>query len=239
MALLNFDATNVPQNQALDPLPSGWYNAQIVESEIKPTKDGGGAFLALTLEVMDGPFAKRKLFDRLNLQNRNAVAVEIAYKTLSAICHSVNVIQCQDSQQLHGRPMQVKISLRAATTNEAGQSFKATNEVKGYKALENAMAATQQAPSWAAPAQQPPLPQVAPASVAAPAWAPPSVSAPQAFQPPQQQPQSAVSGVAPWASAPPPQATPAPAPQAAPSATPPWQQPQATATAVAPPWAQR
>src|SRR5574340_423845 len=100
MAGLNFDASTVNPNQAFDPIPPGWYNVQISESEMKPTNDGSGAYLALTMTVLDGPHAGRKLFDRLNLQNKNSVTVEIAYKNLSAICHAVGVIRVQDSAQL-------------------------------------------------------------------------------------------------------------------------------------------
>ena len=52
--------------------------------------------------------------DRLNLQNENPTTVQIAYETLSQICHSVGVIQCQDSQQLHNIPLLVKVKLRPA-----------------------------------------------------------------------------------------------------------------------------
>lgn len=134
MAILNFDATNVEQRETFSPLPPDWYVAQITKSEMKPTKDGSGAYLELELTVIAGEFAKRKLFDRLNLQNNNPVAVDIAMKTLSSICHSVNVIQVADSSQLHGIPLQVKVSVKPAR-NVGGTEYEASNEIKGYKAV--------------------------------------------------------------------------------------------------------
>ncbi len=177
MAQLNFDARQVAPAAALDPIPSGWYNAQIVGSEMKPTSAGDGAFLAMELQVLDGPYAGRKVFDRLNLQNKNPVAVEIAYKQLSAICHAVNVIQVQDSQQLHGRPLQVKVSLRPASTGDDGKQYDANNEVKGYRAMENggavAPAGAPQggAPAWAGQPQQAAPQPPAPTAGPTPPWA--------------------------------------------------------------------
>jgi len=254
MAKLNFDASQVAPSEALEAIPAGWYNAQMTASEMKPTSDGTGAYLQAEFTVLSGDYAGRKLFDRINLQNKNPVAVEIGYKTLSAICHAVGVIQVQDSQQLHGRPLQLKVSLRAAGPGADGKHYEASNEVKGYKGMDGAgvpMAGAPAggAPSWApqAPAQQA-APQYAPPPAAAPQqWAPPAqpaAAAPQQWQQPAPQ---APQAPAPQQWAPPAQqATPAPQ-QAAP--TPPWQgqpaaqapavgQPVAQSNAPVPPWAQ-
>ena len=134
MALLNFNAANVEPSEAFVPIPADWYVAQITKSEMKPTKDGTGAYLELELTVIAGDHAKRKVFDRIHLENKNPVAVDIAMKTLSAICHAVNVIQVADSQQLHGLPLQVKVSVKPART-ENGTTYEPSNEVKGYKAV--------------------------------------------------------------------------------------------------------
>lgn len=254
MAQLNFDASQVAPSEALEAIPAGWYNAQMTASEMKPTADGTGAYLQAEFTVLSGDYAGRKLFDRINLQNKNPVAVEIGYKTLSAICHAVGVIQVQDSQQLHGRPLQLKVSLRAAGPGADGKHYEASNEVKGYKGMDGAgvpMAGAPAggAPSWApqAPAQQA-TPQYAPPPAAAPQqWAPPAqpaAAAPQQWQQPAPQ---APQAPAPQQWAPPAQQA-APAPQQA-APTPPWQgqpaaqapavgQPVAQGNAPVPPWAQ-
>jgi hypothetical protein len=239
MATLNFDARSVPPSEALEPLPAGWYNVKIVNSENKPTKDGSGEYLELQLEVLDGPCAKRKLWDRLNLRNNNQVAVEIAYRALSAICHAVNIVQIQDTQQLHGIPLQAKVSVRNASTGTDGRQYDATNEIKGYKPIEQGRTFAAPPPGSGMPAfttppgggmtgvgGMPPPPQAS-----GQPWAnPPAVAPPAA---------------APWAGQP---TTPA---QQAPVASPPVQAPQAvqpaptgpqpapTAPTAVPPWAQR
>jgi len=246
MAQLNFDASQVAPSEALEAIPAGWYNAQMTASAMKPTADGTGAYLQAEFTVLSGDYAGRKLFDRFNLQNKNPVAVEIGYKTLSAICHAVGVLQVQDSQQLHGRPLQLKVSLRAAGPGSDGKHYEASNEVKGYKGMDGAGVPMAGAPAGGAPSWAP----QAPAQQAAPQYAPPPVAAPQPWAPPAQP--AAAAPQAPQAPAPqqwaPPAQQAAPAPlQAAP--TPPWQgQPAAQAPAVGqpiaqgnapvPPWAQ-
>ena len=183
MAQLNFDASTVAPQEAFDPIPAGWYPAQIVESEMKAGSKPGSAYLAITLQIMGGDFNNRKVFDRFNLQNANPVAVEIAYRSLSAVCHAVGLIQVADSQLLHGRPMMVKVSVRPARVDATtGAAYDASNEVKGYKALDASSAvaggapatgtpawATSAAPAVSAPVAAPAIPTPTPAAVTAPA----------------------------------------------------------------------
>lgn len=128
MAILNFDARTVNPDISFDPVPAGWYNLIIDESEMKPTNDGTGAYLALGFKILDGQYAGRKLYARLNLQNSNPTAVEIAYKTLSAIAHAVGVLQVQDSAQLHGIPLKGKVKIRPAKGE-----YEASNDFSGFK----------------------------------------------------------------------------------------------------------
>jgi hypothetical protein len=187
MAQLNFDASQVQPNTGTpDPIPSGWYPMVIKNSEMKPTKDKQGAYLELEFEVIDGEYKGRKVWDRLNLQNKNPVAVEIAYGSLSAICHAAGIIQVQDSQQLHGIPMEVKVGLR-----EADGNYDASNDVKGYRQLAGPgqQAANPQGFQQPAPQQQQ---QPAPQQSAAPPWNQQPAAPPQGQAAPwnQQQPQA-------------------------------------------------
>lgn len=78
-----FDASAVEPSNNYDVLPPGKYLTQVIASEMRATKDGLGQYLYLELDVLEGQYAGRKLFDRLNLVNANPDAVEIAKKTLS------------------------------------------------------------------------------------------------------------------------------------------------------------
>ena len=101
----NFDATTVDPAKSADVLPPGKYVVQIVASEMRVTKDGMGQYLWLELDVLEGDSLGRKLFDRLNLVNNNPSTVEMAQRTLSAICHATGRMQVQDSEELHLIPM--------------------------------------------------------------------------------------------------------------------------------------
>ena len=100
-----FDASSVEPTVSFEVLPPGKYLVQIVNSEMRPTKDGLGRYLHFELDVLEGSHAGRKLFDRLNLVNGNPQTVEIAQRTLSAICHATGRMQVQDSEELHLIPM--------------------------------------------------------------------------------------------------------------------------------------
>ena len=118
-----FDATTVDPAAGFELFPAGQYVAQIVSSEMRPTKDGGGQYLWLELDVLEGPLAGRKLFDRLNLVNASAQTVEIAQRTLSAICHATGRLQVQDSQELHLIPMIADVKVKPPK-NGYGESNK-------------------------------------------------------------------------------------------------------------------
>ena len=92
-----FDANNVAPSVPFEVVPPGKYVVQIVKSAMEPTKSGNGEALNLEMEIMEGPHAGRKVWDGLNLRNTNAQAVEIAQRTLSAICHAVGKLQVSDS----------------------------------------------------------------------------------------------------------------------------------------------
>ena len=125
--LSGFNAADVEPNAAFTPLPAGEYQAIITESEMKPTKDGQGKYLQLKLQILNGQHHNRTLFDRLNLVNKNDVAVQIAKGTLSSICRAVNVLTPNDSSELHSKPLSIKVAIR----ND--QNGNPQNEVKGYK----------------------------------------------------------------------------------------------------------
>ena len=154
MALLNFNANEVEPNAPFEVIPAGKYNAVIVESEMKATRAGTGRYLKLVFEITDGEYAGRKLFASINLENPNQDAVRIGRAELSAVCHAVNVLDLQDTVQLHNLPMVITVRVKK---NQDGEP---TNEVRGYE-----VAAVVRTPA------APPAAQPRPAASATPPWA--------------------------------------------------------------------
>ena len=107
-----FDATGIEPTAGYDVLPAGKYRAQIVESEMRVTRNGMGQFLWLMLDIIEGQYQGRKLFDQLNLVNSNPQTVEIAQRTLSAICHATGKLQVNDSVDLHLVPMTIQVGVK-------------------------------------------------------------------------------------------------------------------------------
>jgi len=108
----SFDATSIEPTTAYELLPAGTYRAQIVESEMRVTKNGMGQFLWLMIDILEGEQQGRKIFDQLNLVNPNPTTVEIAQRTLSAICHATGRMHVSDSEELHLIPMTIQVKIR-------------------------------------------------------------------------------------------------------------------------------
>ena len=160
-----FDA-NLVEPSNFDVFPAGKYLAQIVASEMRPTKDGRGQYLFLELDILEGQFAGRKLFDRLNLVNDNPDTVDIATRTLSSICRATGQMQVKDSEQLHLIPLIADVRVRPPK-GQYGES----NSIR-YLPRNAAAAPATRAPVAYASAPAPataPAPQPQPATPVAPA----------------------------------------------------------------------
>ena len=173
-----FDPSTVPPAQDFTPLPSGEYPAMIIDSEMKPTKAGTGQYLELTFQVIDGPMKGRLVWSRLNLDNPNAKAVEIAQRDLSAICHAAGVGAINDSSALHNRPMLIRVEYQPAGPKRDREG----NEVKAYKRFDGATVAAPPAPQGyqQQPAQSNPFAPQQQQTPAPPANQPPSWAKPAA-----------------------------------------------------------
>lgn len=149
MAKLNFNASEVSSQQTgYEPRPAGEYTMQIVNSDMRETKSGTGKYLWLEFDILSGP-VRGKFFERLNIENPNTKAVEIAERQLSAICNALNLVSVQDSEQLHMKPL--KVVLKVSESKDGS--------------LQNT---AKYLPLNAAPAAAAPAPAAAPAAAAKP-----------------------------------------------------------------------
>lgn len=145
MAKLNFNASEVaPQQSGYEPRPAGDYTMQVVNSDMRTTKSGTGQYLWLEFDILSGP-VRGKYFERLNLFNDNAKAVEIANRQLSAICNAIGLMTLQDSEQLHMKPLKVVLKVSESKDGSLQNTAK-------YLPLNAAPAAAAPAPVAAAPA---------------------------------------------------------------------------------------
>lgn len=151
--LTGFNAHNVEPNQAPEIIPAGTYDAVIVESDYKANKKGNGHNLHLTLQLLNGKFQNRKLWDVLCVDNPSNVAQRIAQGSLSAICRAVGVMNPNDSSELHNRPLKIVVKVGQ---DDIGNP---QSQIAGYKARHEGGPATNGA-ATAQPAQQATAPQM-------------------------------------------------------------------------------
>lgn len=128
--LITFNARSVEPNVAPEPVPTGTYPVVIVETGEKAVTGSDSKFYwELVMEIISGEFKGRKIYERLNHKNDNPKTVEIAMATLSSICYVTGVMQIQQSsQELHGKPFQVKVTKNEREDKKGEYS----NNIRGY-----------------------------------------------------------------------------------------------------------
>ena len=155
MATFNFNAAGVEpmQPRSFGPLPAGDYEMIVVKSDVKPTKAGTGHYLELEMQVVSGEHSGRRHWERLNVDNPNKTAQDIAEAALASLCFAVGVSNMDDTVQLHDIPFVAHVEIDRKEPDR--------NKIMGYatagaaKPAASAPAARPAAPAAAAPARKP------------------------------------------------------------------------------------
>lgn len=105
-----------------EPIPAGTYKLQVIDSNLQETSTGSGEMLVLTLEVIDGPYTGRRIWDRLNIRNDSADAQRIAQRALADLCLQLGVSPLEDSEQLHFKPFMGRVTIVPDRTGQYGPS---------------------------------------------------------------------------------------------------------------------
>lgn len=158
MALLNNIYNPDAEAQTdIGKLPTGEYVAQIIDSDLKPTK-AGGQYLELTYEVTEGQYKGRKHWERLNLDNANAQTVEIANRQFASVREATGVPNPRDSNELHYRPHVIRIEFYPAGSTQRNGQVRDRDEatIKAWKKLDGAQPAAAPAAPAANADQLPP-----------------------------------------------------------------------------------
>ena len=130
MALLPKAANTEGNNQGADSfeaIPAGDYLAHITKSEMKANKAKTGHFLLLIHTILEGEHKGSSIFVRLNLDNPNPKAVEIANKELNSICQACDKEGVEDSEDLHLVPMCIRVAVEPASSQ-----WPASNNIKKW-----------------------------------------------------------------------------------------------------------
>lgn len=151
-----FDPSTVPDDdRSFELIPAGWQPMHVIEHDVQATKDGKGQMIVLTWEVLDGPYAKRRIWQRINYINASAQAQEIGQRELGYITKALGTGPITSTDVLAFKPVMGRIGV------EPGKDgFEAKNKVTAFKPYGSVSAAP--------PAQQQQR-AAAPASAAGPA----------------------------------------------------------------------
>jgi hypothetical protein len=142
-----FDATEIDPQTPFEVIPAGKYVAELVNSEMRPTKDGTSKYLWLEFEISDGSCKGRKLWDRLSLFHPDEQPRLIAQRSLSALCHATGKLRIQESEELHDIPVLLTVRVRPAK-----DGYDASNEIRGYSAIDGSSRTTAPTNDTAKPA---------------------------------------------------------------------------------------
>ena len=127
-----FDINDIPVEEKRDfePIPAGWYTAAIAGADIKETKAGTGNYIAVRFDVTGPEYQGRVVWTNLNTRNPNPKAEEIGRQQLGSIMRAIGLTKLEDTDQLLGGNLSIKVSVREDPKYGAG------NEVRSYKAID-------------------------------------------------------------------------------------------------------
>ena len=118
------------EDREFSPIPAGWYTAAIAGADIRQTKAGTGNYIAVRFDVTGPEYQGRVVWTNLNTRNPNPKAEEIGRQQLGNIMRAVGLTKLEDTDQLLGGNLAIKVSVRDDPT------YGPSNEVKGYRAIE-------------------------------------------------------------------------------------------------------
>lgn len=132
MPELDFDIADyaAPALSNFDPLPKGDYNAMITSSDVKETKAGNGRYAELVIEITDGDFARRKIWDRLNIDNPDGETEKRARGQLRSVSDACGISQLKSTEQLHDIPFKLSLDIDRRDPTR--------NKVRGYSSVKQA-----------------------------------------------------------------------------------------------------
>lgn len=122
-------------------LPTDWYTCQAIEGELQ--EKGNGTQLVLTWEVIEGPFEKRRIWQREWAAHSSPGAQDIGQRMIRTLGRALGIARVAAPSDVMFKPVQVRVGL-----SKKEDGYEQRNEVKGFRPLAAAPAAA--APAAAA-----------------------------------------------------------------------------------------
>ncbi len=136
-----YDTSDLPEGGGgFDPVPPGWYNVSITQATLENTKNGSGQYINVRYDIIGPSFQGRVVFGKIHIKNANPKAEEYARADLGNLMRAIGLARVTDTDQLIGANLKIKLNIRPERVDEdTGKTYDATNEVRGFKAMEGAV----------------------------------------------------------------------------------------------------
>jgi len=129
MVEFNFNSDEHPQEE-FGLLAPGEYTAVVSATDRRENNAGTGEYISVEFVIVEGPAEGRRLWENLNIQHPNEVAVRISKATLAAICRACGKTAIHDTIELHDIPM--KITIGKKTQKDTGE---VVNHIKAFRRI--------------------------------------------------------------------------------------------------------
>jgi Protein of unknown function (DUF669) len=108
-----FDPSAHEGTRDLECIPPGWYQAQMIENEVRDALNGNGTYLLEVFEILDGEYRGRKIYQNVTLQNQNQQAVEIGQRLLTDIYNAVGITTpTKDIRVMLFKPVMARVGIK-------------------------------------------------------------------------------------------------------------------------------
>ena len=97
---MSFNAADGDTSDSFGLVPKGTYDLTLVKAEKKKGTKPGAKYVDCQIKVIGGDYAKRMIFLKLNLENKNPQTVEISEKLLRQLMLSCGVPTLKDKWDL-------------------------------------------------------------------------------------------------------------------------------------------
>lgn len=133
-------ATDLPtSDRSYDLIPEGWYSATISKAELGQTKSGTGTKIDMRYDITGPTHEGRIVFGSVNIRNQSQKAEEIGRQQLGEIMRAIGLAKVEDTDQLIGGTVQIKIKIRRATEQDKANGYgDDRNEIGGWKSASGA-----------------------------------------------------------------------------------------------------
>lgn len=132
-----FSTDELPvSDRSYDLIPEGWYTASITKADLGQTKSGTGTKIDMRYDITGPTQQGRVVFASVNIRNQSQKAEEIGRQQLGEIMRAIGLAKVEDTDQLIGGQLQIKIKIRKASDNDKANGYHDDrNEVGGWKSL--------------------------------------------------------------------------------------------------------